>query len=205
MQDTQIVTLIGPGGTSLFMVWQTNAQQFLAIEEHDRWTDWQAFKGDLRSYWSKEIDPSGSHTNQRFLEYLQTYERNAPSRLVAPRTPIQKAESDRKVLQNIWIAGGVLVFTIVIVGSVIWDQGVAPLLGRLGLMNYSSPAQQRYKRFLGDVAACTPQKTVSTGAHDQVPTFQTFLCPGGQEVVWAHRVEVIKRSGAGGWVLEPSR
>ena len=185
------------------MIWEPDHQEFLSLDDRTQWPDWNQFKADLRAHWDATVDEGGSHTDQRFWEYLQRYEHNAPRHLTAPPTAAESRDRDKKVTRELWIVGGMLSFFLLVVGSLLWEQGIAPVLGRLGVIEYKTPAQERYERFLAEVQDCQPQKTVSTGAKNNVPPFQVFICPGGKERIWAYKLEVVKRSANGSWVLEP--
>ena len=185
------------------MFWEHDQDEILSLEGKSRWTDWNQFKVDLRGHWNETIDEGGSHKDQRFWEYLQKYERIAPSYLKSPPTVGDIRDRDKKATRELLIAGGILSLFLLVVGSLLWEQGVAPMLGHLGFIEYKSPSQERYERFLSGVKECTPQKTVSTGSVRDIPPFQVFVCPGGQEKIWAHKIEVIKRAENGAWVLEP--
>lgn len=203
MSAPQIVTLSSNRGEQLFMVWEPPEQEFLTIDNRSRWLNWQEFKQDLRKHWNDHVDEGGSHTDQRFWEYLQAYERHAPTRLKSPGSAVQAAGREKKNSGGLWLTGGVLAFFLLMVGSLLWEQGVAPMLGHLGVIEYKSPAQARYERFISEVSSCKPQKTVSLGAKNQVPAFQPFTCAGGEEKIWAYQIEVVKRSDSGAWVIDP--
>ena len=199
----QFVRLTGSYGQPFYVAWEADRQEFLSLDGCTQWSDWTIFKAALRADWDATVDEGGSHTDQRFLEYLQRYERNAPKNFTAPLTAAESRDRERKTSREIWIVGGVLSFFLLVVGSLLWEQGIAPVLGRLGLIEYKTPSQERYQKFLAEVQDCQPQKTVSIGAENGIPPFQVFICPGGQEKVWAHKIKVVKRSANGSWVLEP--
>ncbi len=203
MPPPQIVKLAGIDGRSVFMIWEPEQQDFLSLQDRTRWPDWNHFKTDLRAHWDTAVDEGGSHRDQRFWEYLQRYERIAPNHLTSPPTAAEIRDKDKKVSRELWVVAGLLTFFVLLVGSLLWEQGVAPMLGRLGVIEYKSPSLERYERFLAGVQGCEPQKTVSTGAKNDIPPFQVFVCPGGQEKIWAHKIELVKRSPNGSWVLEP--
>lgn len=203
MSAPEFIRLTGSSGESLFMVWEPDRQEFLSLDGCMQWSDWPKFKANLRAYWHATLDEGGSHTDQRFWEYLQRYERNAPKNFLAPLTAAESRERDKKSSRELWIVGSVLGFFLLVVGSLLWEQAIAPAFGGLGLIEYKTPSQERYQRFLAEVQGCRPQKTVSIGAKNGVPSFEVFICPDGQEKVWAHKIEVVKRSGNGSWVLEP--
>jgi hypothetical protein len=185
------------------MIWEPDQQEFLSLDDRTQWSDWNQFKAALRAHWNATVDEGGSHTDQRFWEYLQRYERNAPRHLTAPPTAAENRDQHKKATRELRIVGGMLSFLLLVIGALLWEQGIAPVLGRLGVIEYKTPSQERYERFLAEVQSCQPQKTVSTGAKNSVPPFQVFICPGGQEKIWAHKVGVVKRSANGSWVLEP--
>jgi hypothetical protein len=203
MPPPQVVQLTGSDGRSFYMIWEPDRQDFLSLDDRTQWADWKQFKAALRAHWNETVDEGGSHSDQRFWEYLQRYERNAPRHLTVPPTADETRDRDKKSKREGWIVGVILGFFLLVVGSLLWEQGIAPVLGRLGVIEYKTPAQERYERFLAEAQNCQPQKTVSTGAKNSIPPFQVFICPGGQEKIWAHRVEVVKRSANGSWVLEP--
>ena len=202
MPPHQIVRLSGTNGQPLLMVWEPDQQEFLTIEGRTQWSDWNRFRAELRGHWNSAIDQGGAHTDQRFWEYLQQYERNAPNHLKSSPTHVENRDRDKKMTRERWIVGGLLSFFVIVVGSLLWEQGIAPLLGRLGVIEYKTPSQERYERFLAGVQDCQALKTVSTGATNNIPPFQVFICPGGQEKIWAHKIEVVRKSANGSWVLE---
>lgn len=185
------------------MIWEPDEQQFLSLDGLTQWSDWAQFKAALRAHWNETIDEGGSHTDQRFWEYLQRYERNAPRYLTSPLTVEESGNRHKKTSRELWFVGGMLSFFLLVIGALLWEQGVAPVLGRLGVIEYKSPSQERYERFLVEVQNCQSHKTVSTGSKNSIPSFQIFICPGGEEKIWAHKIEVVKRSTSGAWVLEP--
>lgn len=203
MLAPQIIKLSGTEGRSLFMIWEPEQQKFLSLRDRNQWPDWNHFKTDLRGHWDSDIDEGGSHTDQRFREYLERYERNAPSHLTSPPTAPESRARKNRLSRGLWAVAGLFAFFVFVVGSLLWDQGMAPLLGRLGIIEYKSAPQERYERFLAGAQGCKPQKTVSTSETKDIPQFQVFDCPGGQEKIWAYKVEVVKRSANGPWVLEP--
>lgn len=130
----QIVPLSGINGRSLFKVWDADTEAFLSLEGQDQWTDWNQFKGNLRQYWNANLDNGGTHSDQRFWEYLQRYERSAPTYLKSPSTPADAQSREKKTTRELWLTGGVLLFSVIVIGSVFWEQGMAPVLGRLGVL-----------------------------------------------------------------------
>lgn len=91
---------------------------------------------------------------------------------------------------------------LVLLGSSLWTSAIHPLLGRMGIVEYTSPTQRRYDRFLLTVATCRSERQISTGRRDGIPRFQVFRCPDGQERVWLLNIERVSKSSDGKWILE---
>mgnify|MGYP000887164319 CR=1 FL=1 len=203
MQPPQFVRLTSSDGQPFYMVWEPDRQDFLSLGGRTQWPDWASFRASLRADWEETLDEGGSHKDQRFWEYLQRFERNAPKNFSAPLGASESRDLDNKASRDLWVVGGLLSIFLLVASSLLWQQVVAPVLGRLGFIEYKAPSQERYQRFLAEVQGCHAQKTVSIGSKDRVPPFQVFICSGGQEKVWTDKVEVVKRSANGSWVLEP--
>ena len=211
----EFVRVSSDAGQPLFMVWNPDHESFEEYSGATRWDSWQEFIADLRESLAArpahEVLPGESEedreeyeddSRRRLDDAIHRFERAAPHFIKQAGKPQPAAPSKRSVLLgNIgcWSFG---VLFLVILGSGLWTSALHPLLGWMGLVEYTSPTQRRYDRFLLTVASCRSAREVSTGRSDGIPRFQVFSCPDGQERIWLLNVERVSKSSDGKWILE---
>lgn len=98
---------------------------------------------------------------------------------------------------------GMLALVLAGVLYAVWSGFAKPLLGSMGLVEYKSKTQVRYEKFMESTVGCKEQKTVMSGnGSAKYPAFQLFVCPTGEEKIWSHKVEVVRKIANDKWVLE---
>lgn len=193
--NIEFVSVHFPIGSRAFFLWNKDSADFERFNGTVRWESWDGFLGDLR----REAATNPEKFPYGLEKTIKTYAKACPPYIKDAAKP---KEEKRELLKTI-LTFGVFGFFIWLVGYGVWDNALRPALGSMGLIDYKSDAQVKYEKFLASVSSCQKNKTVMAGnGSSKIPTFQTYKCPNGEEVIWSRRVEVIKKASEGGWLIE---
>lgn len=196
----QFLSVSAPDGSPLFMVWDRDTQSFENHNGNERWSSWDTFIADVKKSFTAKGIGFGGRYSEDGDDLINEYE-NIASPYVRNAGKKQDAKQKSNAVSNIMplFFLGLFVF---VLGAGIWSLALKPVLGYFGLIDYKSKTQERYERFLTEVVGCEEKKKVFADSSAKYPVFHLYICDGGVEKVWKHKIEVINKTKDGKWVLE---
>lgn len=196
----------------MFMVWDARKLAFEELNGRSSWDAWAQFVGDLRQSLGarstltllpgEDEDDLDEVAKVRLDRAVKQYERIAPQWIRNAGMPGPPEPSrTRSALYNLGVWSAMLLVLLVLVSG-FWTGIVHPVLGRMGIVEYTSPTQERYSRFLASAEGCTVARTVSSGRSNRFPAFQVYRCTNGEERVWINNLERVGKTAEGKWILD---
>ena len=198
----EFVRLTREVGSPVFMVWDREACMFQEHNGNNRWESWEAFLTDLRVSLAEHGLSFGGRHHEEGDELLDIYQKAAPTYIKNVGKPSSPEPSKTRMRLSDYSVWALLAGFLALVLYTVWSQLLLPTMGRFGLVEYKSAAEERYEKFLSETRACRENKKVYSEKSGKFPALHTFNCADGTEKVWAYRLEKASKVSEGKWILE---
>lgn len=198
MDKDILFLMVGRSHQPTFYVWSNPLDKFVTLNGNQRWADWPSFLNDLRH----DLASKPWLESREVRKKIRAYTEACPEYIKNPR-PVGSAPPQK----NHWIGLSLTVVMLAgfawLIGYGIWNEALRPVLGSMGLVEYKKPIVRKYERFLATVGTCREDKRLTAGnGSSEIPSFQLFTCPNGEERIWARNVEVVREVDNDRWLIE---